>query len=183
MSTPAFRYATVADVDAAVALIERAYRAPETAGRWDSESHLLTGPRTSRAEIAGLVADPYSRLLLAEVDGRMAGCCLLQKRGTTGCTDEKNGADGAYFGMFAIDTGARTAGLGKIILAEAERRVRELWQATAMVMTVINVRTELIAWYERRGYRATGARLPFPFTATSGETTRDFDLVELRKEL
>jgi hypothetical protein len=75
------------------------------------------------------------------------------------------------------------AGLGKIILAEAERRVRELWQATAMVMTVINVRTELIAWYERRGYRATGARLPFPFTATSGETTRDFDLVELRKEL
>jgi ribosomal protein S18 acetylase RimI-like enzyme len=183
MSTPAFRYATVADVDAAVALIERAYRAPETAGRWDSESHLLTGPRTSHAEIAGLVADPHSRLLLAEVDGRMAGCCLLQKRGTTGCTDEKNGADGAYFGMFAIDTGARAAGLGKIILAEAERRVRELWQATAMVMTVINVRTELIAWYERRGYRATGARVPFPFTETSGETTRDFDLVELRKEL
>jgi ribosomal protein S18 acetylase RimI-like enzyme len=180
MSAPAFRYATQADVIPIVALIEHAYRAPETAGQWDSESHLLTGPRTSHAEISALIADPASRFLLAETDGRLAGCCLLQKRGATECTD-KTAADGAYFGMFAIDTPVRSAGLGKAILAEAERRVRELWQASAMVMTVINVRTELIAWYQRRGYLLTGARVPFPFTETSGETTRDFDLVEMRK--
>ncbi len=30
-------------------------------------------------------------------------------------------------------------------------------------MTVIRVRTELIAWYERRGYRATGESKPFPY--------------------
>jgi ribosomal protein S18 acetylase RimI-like enzyme len=183
MSEPVFRYATVADINAVVALIEHAYRAPETAGRWDSESHLLKGPRTSHGEIAGLIADPYSRFLLAEVGGRIAGCCLIQKRGTTDCSDRKTVADGAYFGMFAIDTTARSEGLGKTILAEAERRVRDLWKANAMVMTVINVRTELIAWYQRRGYLLTGARVPFPFTATSGETTRDFDLVEMRKEL
>ena len=46
-----------------------------------------------------------------------------------------------------------------------------------------NVRTALIAWYERRGYRLTGATLPFPFTETSGETTRDFHLAEMRKSL
>jgi len=182
MTQPAFRYAIQADVGPLVALIEHAYRAPETAGRWDSESHLLTGPRTSQAEIEGLVADPYSRFLIAEIGGRLAGCCLIQKRGATECSD-KAGTDGAYFGMFAIDTTVRSEGLGKTILAEAERRARELWKVNAMVMTVINVRTELIAWYQRRGYLLTGARIPFPFSETSGETTRDFDLVEMRKEL
>ena len=31
-------------------------------------------------------------------------------------------------------------------------------------MTVIVQRDELIAWYERRGYRLTGERRPFPMT-------------------
>ena len=30
-------------------------------------------------------------------------------------------------------------------------------------MTVIVQRTELIAWYERRGYRRTGTCQPFPY--------------------
>jgi hypothetical protein len=30
-------------------------------------------------------------------------------------------------------------------------------------MTVIESRIELIAWYERRGYRATGEHRPFPY--------------------
>ena len=30
-------------------------------------------------------------------------------------------------------------------------------------MTVISVRDELIAWYERRGYRRTGELSPFPY--------------------
>ena len=35
--------------------------------------------------------------------------------------------------------------------------------AVAMHITVIVQRTELIAWYERRGYRRTGERKPFPY--------------------
>jgi hypothetical protein len=30
-------------------------------------------------------------------------------------------------------------------------------------MTVISVRDDLIAWYERRGYRRTGQMSPFPY--------------------
>jgi ribosomal protein S18 acetylase RimI-like enzyme len=89
---------------------------------------------------------------------------------------------GCYFGMFATDPSIRAAGLGKEVLAEAEASARRVWGASSMVMTVISVRTALIAWYERRGYRLTGGRAPFPFTAASGETTRDFDLVEMRKD-
>ncbi len=182
MSAPVFRFAAPQDARAVRDLIEIAYRSPATAGRWDSESHLLTGPRTSTEEVAGLIVDRDARFLLAEVDGMPVGCCLLQRRGATACSGEKPTADAAYFGMFAIDPDARSLGIGKLLLAEAEQRVQRLWSAPAMVMTVISLRDELIAWYGRRGYRRTGARIPFPFTPTSGETRRDFDLVELRKD-
>jgi hypothetical protein len=47
---------------------------------------------------------------------------------------------------------------------EAEGMVREEWKLPAMRMTVIDVRDELIAFYERRGYRRTGIKKPFPAT-------------------
>lgn len=179
MTATVFRFAVPSDADSVVALIEAAYRSPATAGNWDSESHLLTGPRTSYDEVARLIADRDSRFLLAQIDGRIAGCCLIQRRtAPVGQTPA-----GAYFGMFAIDPNIRASGLGKALLAEAEREVVNLWASPEMVMTVISVRDQLIEWYRRRGYTPTGHRLPFPFTPTSGETTRDFDLVELRKPL
>ena len=30
-------------------------------------------------------------------------------------------------------------------------------------MTVVNIRAGLLAWYQRRGYRLTGEREPFPY--------------------
>ena len=183
MSSPVFRYATQADVPALVDLIERAYRSPETAGSWVSEAHLLKGPRTSKAEIFGLIALPNSKFLVAEIDGRIAGCCLIQRTAVSECANAEIAQGGAYFGMFAIDPGVHSTGLGKAILSEAERRVRELWNAGAMVMTVINLRDKLIEYYQRRGYRLTGLTMPFPFSATSGEVTRDFHLVEMKKDL
>jgi ribosomal protein S18 acetylase RimI-like enzyme len=53
--------------------------------------------------------------------------------------------------------------VGRQVLAEAERIARDEWAATNMIMTVIAQRAELIAWYERRGYRRTGETQPFPY--------------------
>jgi hypothetical protein len=52
-------------------------------------------------------------------------------------------------------------GLGKRVVTGAEQWVRQNWQASRMRMTVIAQREELIAWYERRGYRRTGETAPF----------------------
>jgi ribosomal protein S18 acetylase RimI-like enzyme len=180
---PVFRYATQADVPALVALIERAYRSPETAGDWTSEAHLLKGPRTSNADISGLIALADSEFLIAELDGRLAGCCLLQKTKAVDGQAGKQGEAAAYFGMFAIDPSIHASGLGKTVLAEAEREAQRLWHVKSMVMTVINLRDKLIEYYERRGYRLTGGTAPFPFSATTGEVTRDFHLVEMKKDL
>lgn len=91
-------------------------------------------------------------MLTVERDGVIVACCQLEHRG-----------DAAYFGMFAVRPGLQGGGLGKEIIAEAERTAREDWGVTEMHMTVISVRDELIAWYERRGYRRTGELTPFPY--------------------
>ena len=72
--------------------------------------------------------------------------------------------DGAgYFGMFSVRPTLQGGGIGKVVIAEAERLVREDWNLPAMRMTVIDIRDELIAFYERRGYRRTGIKKPFPY--------------------
>ena len=65
--------------------------------------------------------------------------------------------------MFAVRPELQGGGLGKAVLREAERIAGGEWQLAKLRMTVIDVRDELIAWYQRRGYRRTGISKPFPY--------------------
>lgn len=147
-----FRDAVDSDVDALVALIQSAYRGDSSRVGWTTEADILAGQRTDAEGIRVVVEAPDSRLLTVERDGALVACCQLEHRG-----------DHAYFGMFAVSPALQGGGLGKVIIAEAERTVREVWGATEMHMTVISVREDLIAWYERRGYGRTGQMTPFPY--------------------
>ncbi|MGW1842156.1 GNAT family N-acetyltransferase [Streptomyces sp. NPDC001966] len=147
-----FRDAAAADVPALVTLIESAYRGDSSRSGWTTEADILQGQRTDPDGVRRVLEAPGSRLLVVERDGGLVACCQLEHRG-----------DAAYFGMFAVRPGLQGAGLGKVIIAEAERTVRESWGVREMHMTVISVREELIAWYERRGYRRTGELSPFPY--------------------
>jgi N-acetylglutamate synthase-like GNAT family acetyltransferase len=176
-----FRLATINDADAIHALIELAYRGD--GGGWASESDILKGPRTTIGEVRRLLSAPLSRFVLGEADGRLVACALIQKTGDVDCATDGPSDGAAYFGMFAVDPALREGGVGKSVLAQSERQARALWASSAMVMTVISLREVLIQWYERRGYKKTGVRIPFPFDETTGEVRRDFDLVELKKVL
>ncbi|HTV85679.1 MAG TPA: GNAT family N-acetyltransferase [Dyella sp.] len=144
--------AGVADVPAIVALVESAYRGASGRRGWTTESDLLDGRRTDEELVSQLFVAPDSVILLASVDRVLRACCHIQRQG-----------DVAYFGLFAVDPPWQRGGLGKRLLAEAERVAGEVWRCAAMHMTVIDVRAELIAWYERRGYRRTGQYKPFPY--------------------
>ena len=80
-----------------------------------------------------------------------------------GCAQLERKPDYAYFGMFSVVPGLQGGGIGKQVLAECERIARDEWRLPAMRMTVIDIRNELIAFYERRGYRRTGILKPFPY--------------------
>ncbi|MGW7541899.1 GNAT family N-acetyltransferase [Streptomyces sp. NPDC054770] len=148
----AFRDATDADVDVLVALIESAYRGDASRVGWTTEADILEGQRTDPEGVLEVIKGPDGKLLVVERDGAVVACCQLEHRGTH-----------AYFGMFAVSPALQGSGLGKVVIAEAERQAREDWGATEMHMTVISVRDDLIAWYERRGYRRTGRMTPFPY--------------------
>ncbi|MFD4239763.1 GNAT family N-acetyltransferase [Streptomyces sp. NPDC058542] len=147
-----FRDATEDDVPALVTLIESAYRGDSSRTGWTTEADILQGQRTDEQGVREVLDAPAGRLLAVERDGGLVACCQLEHRG-----------EAAYFGMFAVRPGLQGGGLGKLIIAEAERTVRESWGVGEMHMTVISVREDLIAWYERRGYRRTGQLTPFPY--------------------
>lgn len=146
-----FRAATAADIPAVVALVESAYRGDSGRRGWTTESDLLDGPRTNKREVGLLLNQPDNRVLLAHDDGELVGCAHLRKKGGS-----------CYFGMFAVNPERQRAGVGKRLIAEAERVAREELGCRQMEMTVISVRAELLDWYERRGYRRTGKTRPFP---------------------
>jgi ribosomal protein S18 acetylase RimI-like enzyme len=169
-----FRAATAADIDAIVALVESAYRGDASRQGWTTEADFLDGRRTGADDVTACLERERSRILLAEREGELLACSHVA---------EEDGA--GYFGMFSVKPGVQGGGIGKHVLAEAERIARDEWHLPAMRMTVIDIRDELIAFYERRGYRRTGIVKPFPYgDARFGLPLRDdlrFEVLE--KEL
>jgi SUF system NifU family Fe-S assembly protein len=147
-----FRSAVEDDIPAIVALVESAYRGDISKKGWTTEADMLDGQRTDAVSVANILHAPNSRVLLAECEGRLQACAHVE------------GHDGVgYFGMFAVSPLAQGGGIGAATLAEAERVARDEYACAILSMTVISIRHELIAFYQRRGYRATGQTRPFPY--------------------
>jgi GNAT superfamily N-acetyltransferase len=153
-----FRPATLADMAAIQRLVTAAYRGDASRQGWTTEADLLDGQRVVEASLAEIIDKPGSLVILA-FEGRAGAmnrapkaCCHIEKQG-----------DACYFGMFAVDPTLQGGGVGKRVLAEAERVARDDFGCKEMQMTVISIRDELIAWYERRGYRRSGIYKPFPY--------------------
>ncbi|WP_202841262.1 GNAT family N-acetyltransferase [Luteimonas saliphila] len=152
MPAPILRPATPADVPALVALVTSAYRGESSRAGWTTEADFLDGNRIDADVLRADIARPRSRVLVAEREDGLAACAHV--------ADE----DGAgYFGMFSVRPDLQGGGLGKRLLDECERIVREEWRLPAMRMAVIDIRDALIGFYERRGYRRTGVFRPFPY--------------------
>ena len=169
MSEIAFRAATPDDVAALHPLIERAYRGETAKAGWTHEADLLFDTRTSAQELSALIVDPDRVILLAHQDGALIGCVQVARVGD----------DRTYLGMLTVEPSLQASGLGRRLLAAAEAEAVSRFGARRMEMTVIHRRTELIAWYERRGYAATGETRPFPVDPPRPE----LDFVVLEKGL
>jgi len=151
----AVRVATPADAAALCALVNSAYRGDSSRAGWTTEADLLGGQRTDVAALEAFIRDGAahdSHVMLLHEDEAGPSCCVqLERRGNA-----------AYLGMLTVRPRGQGTGLGRRLLEAAEQHVRHAWGVHAVQMTVIEQRDELIAWYERRGYRRTGQTAPFP---------------------
>lgn len=145
--------ATAADLTAAAALVNSAYRGDSSRQGWTTEADLVDGQRTDPATLAAdLAAAPGARLMLFKAGEEIKGTVWLEPK-----TQEA-----WYLGMLVVRPGEQAQGSGRALLAAAEDLVRAEG-GKSIEMTVISVRAELIAWYERRGYAKTGETRPFPY--------------------
>ncbi|CAN5379552.1 GNAT family N-acetyltransferase [soil metagenome] len=141
------------DLADVVTLVNAAYRGPEAAQGWTSEANMIGGERINEAELREQLSRPAANLLILrdEDDAALLGCVLVEHM-----------KDAIwYLGMLTVRPHLQSRGTGRRLLEGAEAFARERG-AEEMHMTVISVRTTLVAWYERRGYRDTGDRLPYP---------------------
>jgi predicted GNAT family N-acyltransferase len=148
-----FRTATLSDIPLLHALIESGYRGDAAKAGWTHEADLLGGQRTDAKELRAIIMAPENRILLGETKGSLMGCVQISDKG--------NGL--AYLGLLTVDPAHQASGLGRQILAGAEKAAMQIFGARHMEMTVIGQREELIAWYARRGYLPTGEERPFPY--------------------
>jgi ribosomal protein S18 acetylase RimI-like enzyme len=134
-------------------LVNSAYRGESSKTGWTTEADLLGGQRSDENSISELIHRKDS-VILTQVNEKneMIACVHLEQK------DNQT----TYLGMLTVQPTLQAKGLGKILLKEAEDYSKKYFQSSKIEMTVIHLRTELIAWYERRGYKHTGETRPFP---------------------
>ena len=174
MGTDGLVEAGPGDLAALAGFVNAAYRGAFAREGWTHEADLLDGQRTDPDLLAAMIAPPSAVLLDKDGDGAIRACVVVAPKGE----------DTLYFGMLAVDPAGQGAGRGRRMVEAVEARARAAGRG-CVEMTVIHLRAALIAWYERLGYRRTGAVEPFPYgNRRYGEPRRgDLTLVVMAKRL
>lgn len=167
-----FAKADINDADDLNALVNSAYRGDTSRKGWTTEADLLDGSRIDAQTIAAYINNPQVTILKYVNDkGQLKACVYLEVK-----------ADKIYLGMLTVSPELQAAGIGRQLLQKAEEFARSR-QVYIISITVISARAELIAWYMRRGYAATGAVLPFHTEPKFGIPRVPVELMVMEKQL
>lgn len=151
--------ATIHDAEEISDLVNSAYRGDTSRLGWTTEADYLEGARITVPRTKELIQPESGKnILVLREDGAakpIIGCVYLEK-----C--DIRGEPGYYLGMLTVNPKMQDKGLGRVILEKAEDFARDCG-AVKMVLGVIQLRGTLMAWYERRGYKSTGEKKPFPY--------------------
>jgi N-acetylglutamate synthase-like GNAT family acetyltransferase len=129
------------------------------------ERFFIAADRTNPEKVRDLLQK--GKFVVAEEDGALAGCVYVEVRGERG-----------YFGLLAVDPALQRSGVGSRLVAIAEDECRSAG-CRVMDLTIVNLRTELPAFYQRLGYVESGT-LPFP---SEQEANQPCHLVRMSKPL
>jgi ribosomal protein S18 acetylase RimI-like enzyme len=164
--------ATTDDIPQLLQLINSAYRGEDAKKGWTHEADLIDGNmRTDTASLEQVIQKPGAVILKCFLDKTIIGCVYLEKK------DSK-----LYLGMLSVSPQLQAQGIGKRLLKAADQYAGD-HNCNLIEMTVISVRQELIAWYERNGYKNTGRTEPFPEDGRFGVPRQKIVFVVLEKKV
>lgn len=133
------RIASSADAEQITAVINAAFRI--------AEEFFVDGNRITLDEVGHSLTT--GAFLVAEDEKGLGGCVYVEPRG-----------ERAYLGLLSVDPSRQQSGLGSRLMTAGEEYCRARG-ARFMDIVIVNLRTELPAFYEHRGYVENGTT-PFP---------------------
>lgn len=143
------------DCEAVAALVNSAYRGDTSRQGWTTEADYIDGQRTGVADLQKIISAPGKRIFCVRQSDELIGCVLLEDF-------FKDNQQTTYLGMLTVKPTLQAQGVGRAIIAFCESDAKDSG-SSSIVMSVIQIRDSLIAWYERRGYRRTGETKAFPY--------------------
>lgn len=147
-STLCFEKAGIHQAQAISDLINLTYRGSID---WTTEAAIIQGDRTNRQEIEAAMRNLGGHFFVVNRLSTPAACIYIAA--------EK---EHAYIGFFSVHPNLQGQGFGSYMLEQAKMFARDSLHAHKFVLFVISQRPELIAFYQRRGYRGTGRIEAFP---------------------
>jgi len=161
------------DIKQIVELVNSAYRGEASRAGWTTEADLIEGnKRTDETALASEMKRHGAVILkYATASGEISGCVFLEKKG-----------ESLYLGMLSVSPRLQARGIGKRLLEEASV-YGKVNGCTRIYMTVISKRLELVAWYERHGYKKNGNTKPFPNDNKFGKPVQPLEFIELEKAI
>jgi len=164
--------ATLKDIPDLIKLINGAYRGDRSKQGWTTEADLLDGVRTDSENLAEMINKDDAVILQSFNENNILQACVyLEKKQHI-----------MYLGMLTVSPLEQSKGIGKQLLCEAEKYA-EQQMCNIVEMTVISLRKELIAWYEKRGYNNTGETKPFPNDIKFGVPKQPLEFIIMQKEI
>ena len=153
------------DLEQLVKLINVAYRT-QSERSWTTEQAFVAGDRINKTQLIDQLNQSNFELLIGEKKTKQLVACI-------GLSYQQDCAEII-----------QNSGIGKEILAYAEQYVVQNHPSvTYFLMYVLDVRTELMAYYQRRGYQLTGKTEFYPIEANVGQPLVPIQLVEMRKDI
>ncbi len=132
------------------------------------EHSFVDGDRITAAAVSRLAGTSSTQFFVVRDGASLVGCVFTEVRA------ENVG----YIGLLAVEPARSGGGLGTALMQRAEHHLRDRGCRVAEI-TVVDLRTDLMPFYARRGYRPTGDTQTFPRVAKQPcclvEMTRSLD--------
>jgi ribosomal protein S18 acetylase RimI-like enzyme len=156
------RRAQPSDKEQMVSVMNWAYRDRKETKGWTGEGHLIEGDRITWEQLNSQLETTKTSVFLVAVHESEPALVGVVKVELVPA-DSDGDPISVDIGNLSVDPDHQSQGIGGQLLRAAERCALDEFGASVARMHVISIRSDIIGWYTRQGYRKVdGVVEPFP---------------------